>query len=178
MTQKNEARSPTKGTGQATHERVKPAFYRNDIKNASGIDTLLSRLDGVRLTGAGRWIARCPALDEHIRSLAIRLTDDGRILLHDFGGCDVHEIVSSLGMNLSDLFPERAPGDHVRHPERRPFFAADVLRCLTSEVMIAAATCAAMLDGRPLISIDRERLMLSASRFQSALAMAEARHGR
>ena len=48
--------------------------------------TLLDRLEAVRETGSSRWIARCPAHDDSSPSLAVRELDDGRILLHDFGG--------------------------------------------------------------------------------------------
>ena len=34
--------------------------------------TILDRLDGVRPTGDGRWIARCPAHDDRSPSLSIR----------------------------------------------------------------------------------------------------------
>ena len=51
--------------------------------------TFLDRLDGVKRTGAGRWLARCPAHDDKRASLAVRELDDGRVLVHDFAGCAV-----------------------------------------------------------------------------------------
>jgi len=47
---------------------------------------VLDRLDKVKQTGPDRWIACCPAHDDKSPSLAVRELDDGRILLHDFGG--------------------------------------------------------------------------------------------
>jgi DNA primase len=44
-------------------------------------EALLAHLDKVRRTGAGRWIARCPAHDDKSPSLAIRELDDGRTLI-------------------------------------------------------------------------------------------------
>ena len=42
---------------------------------------LLDRLDKVRPTGAGTWVARCPAHDDRGPSLSVRELDDGRIEL-------------------------------------------------------------------------------------------------
>jgi len=51
------------------------------------IEQLLSSLLKVRKVGIGRWIACCPAHNDSKPSLAIRETDDGRVLLHCFAGC-------------------------------------------------------------------------------------------
>lgn len=55
---------------------------------------VLDRLDGVRPTGTGRWIAKCPAHPDRSPSLSIRETDDGRVLLHDHGGCDTENVLA------------------------------------------------------------------------------------
>lgn len=68
---------------------------------------LLNRLDGVKQTGKGRWIACCPAHRDKRPSLAIRELDDGRVLLHDFAGCETSSILAVIGLSLEDLFPER-----------------------------------------------------------------------
>jgi hypothetical protein len=74
------------------------------------INNLLSRLDKVKSTGPGKWLACCPGPvhnkgDRH-PSLGIKQVDD-MILIHCFAGCAVSEIVSSIGLTLSDLMPER-----------------------------------------------------------------------
>ena len=66
-------------------------------------ERILSLLDGVRKTGDGRWIAKCPSHEDQSPSLAIREADD-RVLLHDHAGCSPEEICSALGITLSDLF--------------------------------------------------------------------------
>ncbi len=89
---------------------------------------LLARLDGVRSTGPGRWTARCPVHEDRRASLSIRLTDDGRTLLYDFGGCRTEEILRARGLDWGALFPDRDQGsgiaDRRRHfsqpPRRRP----------------------------------------------------------
>ena len=76
-----------------------------------GIESLLARLDGVKKNGADKWMACCPAHDDSDPSLAIKITQDGRILLHCFAGCDALSIVHSLDLTLSDLFPDGATGN-------------------------------------------------------------------
>lgn len=138
-------------------------------------DRLLSRLEGVKRTGPGRWIARCPAHADKRASLSIRELEDGRILVHDFAQCSVHEVLAAAGLDMTDLFPER----EIQHgrPERRPFPAADILRCLAFEGLVVASAGAAMLAGEPLSGVDRERLMLAVARLQGGLDAGGLAHG-
>ncbi len=128
-------------------------------------ERLLDRLESVRESGPGRWIARCPAHDDKTPSLAIRDVD-GKLLLHCFAECSLHEIVSAVGLELSDLFPEK-PKSHK--PISRPIPAADILSCLTLESTFLALCAEAMLRGEKLQECDRNRLQLSAARCHAAL---------
>ncbi|HQU79404.1 MAG TPA: CHC2 zinc finger domain-containing protein [Azonexus sp.] len=132
-------------------------------------DTLISKLDKVKRTGKDRYSACCPAHDDKGPSLSIRETDDGRVLVHCFAGCSVHEIVQAVGLELSDLFPPRLAGDHAR-PERRPFPATDALRAVSFEAIVVCAAAAALATGEPLSAVDRERLLQAGERIQSALS--------
>ncbi|WP_336511645.1 DNA primase [Candidatus Accumulibacter phosphatis] len=125
----------------------------------------------MKRTGLGTFSARCPAHDDRGPSLAIRETDDGRILAHCFAGCDVQDVLSAVDLTFSDLYPPRAL-DHRINPERRPFPAADCLRAVGFEALVVCAAAAAMLAGEPFSEIDRERLILAASRIQSAMQAA------
>lgn len=138
-------------------------------------DTLLSRLEKVKRTGPGRWQARCPSHDDRGPSLAVRELDDGRILVHCFAGCDVQSVLSAASLEMDALFPER----EIQHgkQERRPFPAADVLRCIAFEALVVCVSAAALLSGEPFSQVDRDRLMLASSRIQSALDAAGVRHG-
>jgi DNA primase len=86
------------------------------------VEQLLSRLAKVKATGVFKWAACCPAHEDKNPSLVIRQLDDGRILLHCFGGCEALDVVEALGLSMTDLFPERL-GElkQVAHP----FSAAD-----------------------------------------------------
>ena len=70
------------------------------------IELLLSRLERVRANRNGTWVARCPAHDDRSPSLSIATGDDGKVLLHCFAGCGAADVVESVGLELSNLFPE------------------------------------------------------------------------
>jgi hypothetical protein len=71
-------------------------------------ERFLERLDGVRPNGANRWTARCPGHTDKTSSLSIRETDDGRVLIHCFGGCATDAVLAAVGLELKDLFIPRA----------------------------------------------------------------------
>lgn len=69
------------------------------------VNNLLSKLEKVRSTGNGKWLACCSAHNDRSPSLAIKQTDDQKLLLHCFSGCQVSDIVAAAGLTLSDLMP-------------------------------------------------------------------------
>ena len=162
MTPKEKAASPWQGQQAAKHNTISPQF--------SPIDNLLSRLEGVKRTGSGTWRARCPAHESKSLSLAIREADTGAALLHCFAGCTVHEVAGAVGLELTDLFPQR-PDDpaHVGKPERRPFPAADILRAIGFEATIVALAGAAIIAGEPFSQFDKDRLLVAVGRINAAL---------
>jgi len=139
------------------------------------VDRLLSQLKMVKQTGIGRWKAQCPAHEDRSPSLSIRELDDGRTLIHCFAECNTPDILAAIGMEMSDLFPDRK-GNHLS-PERRPFPAADVLRCIAFEALVVVTSAATQLAGEPFTDNDRKRLMLAAARIQAAMDMAGVRDG-
>lgn len=136
-------------------------------------ELLLSRLESSKKTGNGRWMARCPAHKDSTASLAIRETEDGKILCHCFAGCNIGEVLSAVGLKVNDLFPERLS---FSKGERHPFSAYDTLKAIAREVMIVSLCGARLLDGK-LSTADRERLFLATSRINSALDLAGVRYG-
>ncbi len=83
------------------------------------LEEFVSRLQGVHPRGTGRWSARCPAHEDRSPSLSIKEGADGRILLHDFGGCTPREIVAALGLTLADLFND-SPLPKGQRPAPQP----------------------------------------------------------
>jgi len=139
------------------------------------VELLLSRLDGAKETQSGCWVARCPVHEDRSPSLSIRETDDGRVLVHCFAGCDVSDVLAAIGLSLPNLFPELM-GEHFA-PERRPFPATDVLRCVAREALVVATSGAKLMAGEPFGQQERDRLMLAVARIQSALDAVGVQHG-
>lgn len=145
--------------------RVQGAISNNFKHNhytTDSLQSLLSRLQKVKQTGNSQYIACCPSHADKSPSLAIRQTDDGKILIKCFGGCSVHEIASAVGLTLSDLFPPKESTDSK--PIKNPFPAVSVLRCIQSEALIVATAACNIANGIMLSDQDLERLVLAASR--------------
>jgi hypothetical protein len=133
-------------------------------------DKLLQRLEKVKQTGKDRWLACCPAHNDKNPSLSIREVDD-RLLVHCHAGCSNYEIVSAVGLELSDLFPENPDKVTGRKSLSKPFPAADILMALSSELTFLMICAGDMSKGEKLEGGDLERLRLAASRFKNALNM-------
>ena len=133
-------------------------------------ESLLARLDGVRRTSEGRYLARCPAHGDKHASLSVRELDDGRTLVHCFAQCSVEDVLAAVGLTFDALFPERSI--ERGKPERRPFPAGDVLEALATEVRIAAICSSDLKSGKTLPAVDHERLMLAAERIESGRSLA------
>lgn len=125
---------------------------------------LIDRLEGVRKTGAATWIARCPAHEDKSPSLTIKEAEE-RILLHCFAGCDVDPIVSSVGMEITDLFPEKL--EH-HSPIKRRFLPQDTIQCLSKEIFFLIICAGDLARGETLTEADTARLRLAHNRFSAA----------
>ena len=136
----------------------------------NAVERFLASLDKVKRTGPDRWIACCPAHEDRSPSLSVRELNDGRILLHDFGGCSVERVLDAVGLEWDALFPEK-PIEHLSR-ERRPFNAADVLECLSNEARIVAVASANLGQGLTLSSDDHERLLTAATRLEAGRKLA------
>lgn len=142
------------------------------------MQTLLDRLEGVRSTGPNRWIAKCPAHSDKSASLSLLETDDGRILLHDFAGCSAQEILDAVGLQMSDLFPERKrlrprTREEIREQAeamRRNGWAA-ALRVLDHEATLVQIAVHDVLAGKLASKEDVARLQLAVQRITDCRAL-------
>jgi hypothetical protein len=78
---------------------------RSTTFGKSNVQNILSRLKNVRTIHNG-WKACCPAHHDRQPSLSVSVGDNGRILLYCHAGCKVEDVVSALGIEMRDLFPE------------------------------------------------------------------------
>ena|ERR1700734_2819112 len=132
-------------------------------------DTLIARLSGVKVTGKGRWMAKCPAHEDGSPSLSIREMDDGRLLIYDFGGCGSLEVLGALGLSLTDLFAERLT--HCAPPLRGGFTAEEVLIAIEHETFVARLILQEAKDG-PLTEFGMARLDTAIRRISNARIVA------
>jgi hypothetical protein len=139
----------------------------------SATNNVLVHLQGVRKTQPGRWLARCPAHDDGSPSLSLRELDDGRLLLHCFGGCAVHDVVGAVGLDMQDLFPPRDPAPGAgRAPVRRPINAGDLISLAAWESSVAALIALDLRAGR---AADTARLLEAARRLHEVAVAVHAR---
>jgi hypothetical protein len=143
-----------------------------NIQPALGLEVVLSRLDGVQRSGAG-YRARCPACGGRTRKLSIKDADDGRVLIHCFGGCGVAEVLGSMGLQLTDLFPSRQP---PATPEQRRAWRracresqwGAALEVLDFEATVVHVAGRQTLAGEVLGVDDLDRLSVACDRISEA----------
>lgn len=140
------------------------------------IDDLLNRMDGVRKNGANHWIAKCPAHTDKYPSLSIACGEDGRILLHDFGGCKVHDVLAAVGLEVGDLFERRMkPQTRAQRAaamegfQRHSWEAA--LRIASTSMLTVQVAADMVQRGEPLSERDRQILATACGRIEDARTM-------
>lgn len=134
------------------------------------LDVLLSRLNKVKPNGNGKWLACCPAHDDRSPSLAIK-DADGKILIHCFSGCETIDVLGAIGLDFSDIMPDKAMGNIKK--DRKPFNAIDILGIIKFDATLAYIYASDMAKGLALTSKDKERLLLAASRINHAYEVAK-----
>lgn len=70
------------------------------------VQKILERLEHVRKVSGDQWVAVCPSHNDRSPSLHVREKDDGRILIHCKAGCGATEVLSAMGLQYGDLFPD------------------------------------------------------------------------
>lgn len=136
------------------------------------IGDLLNRLEKVK-GSKGRWTACCPAHGDKSPSLAVTMLDDGRILLKCFAGCSAYEIVSAVGMDMTDLFPKEnklgytSDSQSLKKPHR-PFYATDLLKIIHFEALLTGIAAFDLSEGRQVSDADRKRLKTAFERINEA----------
>ena len=123
----------------------------------------------------GTWTACCPAHEDKSPSLSVREAMDGRVLVHCFGGCDVQSVLSAVGMDMTDLFPERDERlDHnqVAKPLKPAFYASDLLRIASFECLVVMIAAYDMRRGKKLSEEDMARLETAQQRIEEVIQYA------
>ncbi len=161
-------------TPQKSRPGAGTAYATTSRRNDNPIDAVLHRLEKVKSTAPGKWIALCPAHDDKRPSLSIKQADDGRVLLKCWTGCGAAGIVNALGLSLADLFPgdRRSLADHCTGPVRRPFDYRDALTGIAHEATVARLIVEAVNSGQEVDVESLDRLALAEERIDDALRAA------
>ena len=135
-------------------------------------ELLIERLEGVRRCGRG-WIARCPAHGDKSASLSLAEGEDGRVLLRCFAGCSAAEVVSAVGLQLADLFPQRlAPATPQQRAALREAAKQSDWRAALTVLGVEAYVLTSVVDtlrrGDPLTPEAHARLRLASKRIDDA----------
>lgn len=135
------------------------------------VERFVARLGKVKGRN-GSWTALCPAHEDKTPSLSIREGQDGRVLVHCFGGCEVYNIVGSVGMDLTDLFPPKDDRPRDVANKRLPFFATDLLKIAAFEALVVMVAAFDLSRGKTLSQADRERMVLAQQRLEEVVQYA------
>lgn len=130
-------------------------------------EEFVQRLNNVKRTGPGRWVASCPAHEDRHPSMNVATGDDGKILFICRSGCDQQAVIDVMGLKWSDLYPEslnRIPFQEFR----KAFPAADVLEALTDETMLVAVAASNVAAGVKLTEEDLQRVWTAYTRIENA----------
>jgi hypothetical protein len=140
----------------------------------SDINDLLNRLSKVKQTGSGKWVACCPAHEDRSPSLSIRQADD-KILIYCFAGCDVDDVVGSVGMSLSDLMPESVGYNHQPTPTvLTASTKAELFDVMVGETAIFMVAARQIAMGIEFSEVDTKRIRQAEIRLDKVIALADA----
>lgn len=129
-------------------------------------DEFVGRLD--RVLGRGpTWRAQCPAHNSKAgtRTLSIKEAPDGRILLRCFAGCDVASITAAVGVDLTDLMPDRPEGGK----RIRGAFSREGLLNMEKRLMLVWVFVEDIASGRAPAPGDRAKARECARRVAEAI---------
>jgi len=66
---------------------------------------ILDRVAFSKQIGTGKWVCTCPSHQDKSPSLRITETDDGKVLIKCWSGCSALDVLTSIGLSWSSLFP-------------------------------------------------------------------------
>lgn len=131
------------------------------------IENVLVKLNGVKRKLPGRYVALCPVHNEKTPSLAITDAGDGKVLLHCFGcGAGAIEIINALGIDASEIFPQRDRFDCSPSEQLKPAFTSQqLLTAIYYEAIVVMTIVSDILNGK---QADFERLATAYKRIEAA----------
>lgn len=90
-------------------------IHASNRQNLLSTEEVLARLSNVKSYGHGQFSASCPCPNhgnmkgDRNQSLSIKAGDGGRTLLNCKAGCELKDILSALGLTISNITPPKDP---------------------------------------------------------------------
>lgn len=131
------------------------------------VEAFLSKVGKVKINGRNQWVCQCPSHEDKSPSLAVKVLDDGRILLNCFAGCDTESVLSSVGMTFDDLYPEKTYGNYK--PVKTVISYREALELIQHEARIVMLCAYDMRNNKPLLPDELKRLERSMQTINKAL---------
>ena len=155
------------------HQRTEANSQNIRLQSIASPSTLLlSRLEGVIKSGKG-WRAHCPACGGQSRKLAISEGNDGALLVHCFACNDIAAILSAIGLEVADLFPQRIrdlspEGRRAAQQAFKQTAWAAALGVVGREAKVVSIAAHDLAAGLVLNEADADRLALAIDRIDTA----------
>ena len=126
------------------------------------VNNLLSRLDCVKETTNGQWVACCPnghkSQSPKSPKLGIKETDTGQVLINCIAGCDPLHVLETLGLDWKDLYPESTKPELKAH-FRETLSNRDLLKIIKHNAMMLEIGASDLLKHRQLSNEDVKQLI-------------------
>lgn len=76
----------------------------------------LTHFDNVKQSGRNQYTARCPVHGDSHNSLSIGYNSEkSHILVYCHAGCEVEDVLKSIGLKMSDLYADNSKGKQILH---------------------------------------------------------------
>ena len=152
----------------------------NRIVSQSPASLFLPRLERVRQSSPSTWMASCPveghAHGDKNRSLSIRETASGDLLLKCFAGHGAAEIAAAVGIELGDLFAAAAARGESGRPRVPRVPWPDVFAALEMDLIVMSFAFRDLAAGKAFSPEDAQAISVRA--LELARVISGVRHGR
>jgi len=136
------------------------------------LEIMLGRLQKVKRSGHGQYMACCPAHEDRSPSLSIKDTGEGRLLINCLAGCDTLNVLNALGMDWEDVMPPKEAS--YQAPVKQRVYPSDALKAIQTEARIVMLAAYSILDKKDMTVGDFQRLQLAMERINEVVEMANA----
>ena len=127
---------------------------------------ILSHFNKVRATSkSNSYNCLCPAHDDRSASLSIKICEDGRVLIHCFAGCDIQSILSSVGLTLDDIVPQRID---LLKPIGKAYNPFAILKNMKDEALFVYMCARHIEEGKTLEESDKTKLLDTIDKLKEA----------